>query len=139
MVKKLNRGNDGETSLPQPGSAPRSCAVVGEDTPTMAPRHRRRVEAHASRASGGPVARRANRRAQAAQWRPAPVVQELIASQPPAPDPYLAYLGKRTNSRLRPHRCDQRERERHRPRTDGGRCKHPKPFGPQLIHKARCD
>jgi hypothetical protein len=83
------------TILLQPRLAPRSCAVVGVDAPTMAPRHRRRVEAHASRANG--VKLRGGRTGvlKAAQWCPVRVVPELVASEPPAPDPCLAYLGKK--------------------------------------------
>ena len=75
------------TILPQLGPAP----SIGADAPTMAPG----IEAHARSSKPGPVARRANRRAQAAQWCPAPFVPELVASQPPAPDPSLAHLKKK--------------------------------------------
>ena len=81
------------TILPQPGRS----SILGSSrrgrsgNGTTASTKRRSLRESSKR---GPVARRANRRAQAAQWRPAPVVPELVASQPPAPDPYLAYSEK---------------------------------------------
>jgi hypothetical protein len=95
MVKKLNRGDDGEHHPPAAGvrsSIMRSSRRGRSDNGTTASTKSRSSRESSKRGSSCPASEEAcSSRAMASGTS----CSDLVASQPPAPDPYLAYLKKK--------------------------------------------